>query len=132
MELQYCDNQNGSNSSGNEFARDNSYQSNLIPPSNNQFQNQPQYYNQYPPAQPIYSPQPQPLPYPPYLQPQVPPSYPNSNIVYQSNDFANTLPQPQGNVAYNQSNTGESYQVSNKNEIKVVNPKISIIGLIVL
>jgi len=49
---------------------------------------------------------------------------------YQSNDFANTPPQPQGNVTYNQPNNGESYQVSNKNEIKVVNTKIKINRLI--
>ena len=129
MDSPYSDNQNGSNSSGNEFTGDNSYQSNLIPPSPNQIQNPPeQYYNQYPP-QPIYPPQPQSQPYPPYAQPP-PYPYPNGNMGYQSNDFANTPPQPQGNVAYNQPNNEESYQVSNKNEIKVVNTKIKINRLI--
>ena len=133
------DNQSGSNSSGNEFTGDNSYQSNLIPPNNNQNQNPPpqQYYNQYPP-QPIYPPQPQtqgqpqPQPYPPYAQTQAPYPYPypNGNMGYQSNDFTNTPPQPQGNVSYNQPNNGEAYQVTNKNEINVVKTKLSINRLI--
>ena len=48
MESQYLDSQNESNSSGNEFTEDNSYQPNLIPPSNNLIQNPSQYNNQYP------------------------------------------------------------------------------------
>ena len=122
MESQYLDSQNESNSSGNEFSGDNSYQSNLIPPNNNQIQNPPQYYNQYPPQQPQNPPQPQ--PYPAYEQPQPHSPYSNDNMGYQSSDFANNPPQPQENASYNQSNVGESNKVSNKNEINVVNNKI--------
>ena len=122
MDSQYLDSQNEENSSGNEFIGDNSYQSNLIPPNNNQIQNPPQYYNQYPPQQPQNPPQPQ-----PYLskeQPQPHSPYSKDNMEYQSNDFVNNPPQPQGNTTYNQSNVGGSNKVSNKNEIKVVDTKI--------
>ena len=124
MESQYLDSQNESNSSENEFTGDNSYQSNLIPPNNNQIQNPPQYYNQYSPQQPQNPPQPQ--PYPAYEQPQPHSPYSNDNMGYQSSDFANNPPQPQGNSSYNQSNVVESNKVSNKNEINVINSKIEL------
>jgi hypothetical protein len=128
MESQYLDSQNESNSSGNEFTGDNSYQSNLIPPNNNQIQNPPQYYNQYSPQQPQNPPQPQ--PYPAYEKPQPHSPYSNDNMGYQSSDFANNPPQLQGNVSYNQSNVGELSKVSNKNEINVINNKIELKRLI--
>jgi hypothetical protein len=125
MESQYLDSQNESNSSGNEFTGDNSYQSNLIPHSNNQIQNPPeQYYNQYPPPQPQNPPQPQPDLT--YEQPQPHSPYSNDNMGYQSSDFANNPPQPQENASYNQSNVGESNKVSNKNEINVINSRIEL------
>ena len=111
MESQYLDSQNESNSSGNEFTEDNSYQPNLIPPSNNLIQNPSQYNNQYPP---------QPQPYLSYEQPQPHSPYFNDNMWYQSNNPH----QPHGNAAYNQSNVGKSNKVPNKNEINVVNTKI--------
>ena len=122
MESQYLDSQNESNSSGNEFTEDNSYQSNLISPSNNQIQNPSQYNNQYPPPQPQNPPQQQ--PYLSYEQPQPHSPYSNDNMGYRSSDFANNPHQPQGNATYNQSNVGKSNKVQNKNEINVVNTKI--------